>query len=90
LFDADRRTDMERISGLIGFDHAAHWTEICTLNVPAQGFPMFPGLLRQFFDPSFHFEGIIRCPAGVSTALTRLRFCWLLSRAMLSCSMVVQ
>ena len=34
LLDADRRTDMERISGLIGFDHAARWTEICTLEVP--------------------------------------------------------
>jgi ParB/RepB/Spo0J family partition protein len=34
LLDADRRTDMERIATLIGFDHAARWTEICTLEVP--------------------------------------------------------
>jgi ParB/RepB/Spo0J family partition protein len=34
LLDADRRRDMERIAGLIGFDHAARWTEICTLEVP--------------------------------------------------------
>lgn len=34
LLDADRRTDMERIAGLIGFDHMARWTEICTLEVP--------------------------------------------------------
>jgi len=34
LLDADRRTDMDRIAGLIGFDHAARWTEICTLEVP--------------------------------------------------------
>lgn len=34
LLDADRRTDMERIAGLIGFDHVARWTEICTLEVP--------------------------------------------------------
>ena len=34
LLDADRRTDMERIAALIGFDHAARWTEICTVEVP--------------------------------------------------------
>lgn len=34
LLDADRRTDMERIAALIGFDHAARWAEICTKEVP--------------------------------------------------------
>lgn len=33
LLDAARRTDMERIAALVGFDHAARWTEICTLEV---------------------------------------------------------
>jgi len=33
LLDADRRTDMERFATLIGFDHAARWNEICTLEV---------------------------------------------------------
>lgn len=34
LLDAARRTDMERIAGMIGFDHATRWTEICTVEVP--------------------------------------------------------
>jgi hypothetical protein len=46
LLDAARRTDMERIAGLIGFDHAARWTEICTreVQVPKSWGPGFDPL----------------------------------------------